>query len=91
MKGITLMGSPATIDFPKVRDMGKGGRDPIGKQINFRASGDLQSRLDDTAETLGLDVSALVRMILTENLHVYEARAAEVKSRNPGTKRKREG
>lgn len=64
------------------------GRQPVGKQINFRAPPDLQSRLEDTAETLGLDVSALVRLVLTESLHPYESRAAEVRSRNPGPKKK---
>jgi hypothetical protein len=60
-----------------------------GKQVNFRSSSELQARLDRTAEALGLDVSSLIRLVLVENLHQYEARAEQVLSRMPASTTKR--
>lgn len=52
----------------------------VSKQVNFRATGDLLPRLEDTAEGLGLDVSNLVRMILNENLSAYERRVEQIRA-----------
>jgi predicted HicB family RNase H-like nuclease len=69
--------------------MGGGkGRSSIGKQFNFRAPTELQERLEATALALGLDISALVRLVLMENLHTYEQRAEEVRSHRPQPKTK---
>lgn len=45
------------------------------RQVNFRASPELLSRLETAALGLGLDVSNFVRMVLLENLTAYEKRA----------------
>lgn len=55
-----------------------------GHQVAFRAPADLYAELDDISGTLGLDMSNLVRMILIENLHVYRAKADEVRRKKEG-------
>lgn len=50
-----------------------------GKAFSFRASPDLTSRLEDVAGGLNLDISNLVRMILTENLAPYERRVRQLR------------
>lgn len=62
--------------------MGRG-RPSVGRQINFRAPPDLEERLKDTGEALGLDISALVRLILTKHIHIYEAEAEAVRASRP--------
>ena len=49
-----------------------------GRPINFRAPVDLATRLDRVGEKLGLDASNLVRMILYENLPIYEKRVRQL-------------
>lgn len=63
--------------MPKDKPDG-GGRPPVGRPVNFRASADLIGRLDRTAEILELDTSSLIRLILAENLAVYEKRAEQI-------------
>lgn len=49
-----------------------------GKQINFRASDELFARLERVANTFGVDMSNLVRLILHQNLKRYEDEAAQL-------------
>lgn len=61
------------------------GREPVGRQINFRAPDSVVQDLDFIANVLNLDVSALIRLILAENLHSYKARArALLEARDDG-------
>lgn len=53
-----------------------------GKQVNFRASEELYARLEALSSGLGLDISNLVRMVLMENLHAYEARLEGLRKRH---------
>lgn len=53
--------------------------EPAGRNINFRASPNLAARLDTVAEALNLDISNLVRMVLSEHLAEYEDRAAKLR------------
>lgn len=54
---------------------GSKGRPKIGsQQINTRVSLSLLRELEYVAEGLGLDVSSFIRMLITENIHVYRAR-----------------
>ena len=55
------------------------------RQVNFRFSEDLIARLEAVADTLDLDVSSLVRLVLAEHLSEYEKRADEVRRRRPPT------
>jgi predicted DNA-binding protein len=61
-----------------------GGRPPIGKQINVRVPPDLSERLDRVSVALALDVSAFIRMVLAENLAVYERRAEQIERDRKG-------
>ncbi len=54
-----------------------------GKAINFRAPKRLAERLEHVADALGLDVSNLIRMVLSENLAEYEQRAEEALRTSP--------
>jgi hypothetical protein len=45
--------------------------------VRFRASPELQGRLEAVAQGLELSTAELVRMILTEHLDHYERRVAE--------------
>jgi CBS-domain-containing membrane protein len=51
-----------------------------GRQVNFRASDELYSRLERISGVLGVDLSNLVRLILHENLPAYERRAAQLEA-----------
>lgn len=51
-----------------------------GKQINFRASQSLAERLERTAGILGLDVSNLVRLMLSKHLREYELEADQIQA-----------
>lgn len=52
---------------------------PTGpRQVNFRPSDALYRRLERVARTFEIDVSNLVRMVLTESLHSYEQRAQAI-------------
>jgi hypothetical protein len=53
-----------------------------GRQVNFRAQEDLFARLNAVGKALGLDMSNLVRMILYEQLAVYEARVAQIQGKS---------
>lgn len=55
--------------------------DASGRSINFRADAELAASLDDVAHVLKLDVSNLVRMIISENIYIYQMRAQEALSR----------
>lgn len=52
---------------------------PKPRQYNVRLSPLQSARIDATAEALGLDPPQLVRMIVAEHLHEYEARAARIR------------
>lgn len=70
---------------PTGRDpMARAGKKPTEKpaeerQINIRCGPRLYARLADVADALGLDVAPLVRMVLTEQLAIYERRAEKTK------------
>jgi hypothetical protein len=49
-----------------------------GRPISFRASQKLADRLDFIAEWLELDVSNLVRLVLSKHLHEYEEQAKAI-------------
>lgn len=49
-----------------------------GGQVNFKASSGLMRRLQAVAAGLGLDMANLCRMIVTENLRIYEDRVRRV-------------
>jgi hypothetical protein len=64
---------------PVAKTKSDGGRPPIGKPVNFRASDELIDVLEEIADGLSLDVSAVVRLILSENLGKYRERAADAR------------
>lgn len=47
------------------------GRPSIGKQVNVRIPPDLMADLEVIAKDSGLDISAVIRMILTQNRGGY--------------------
>jgi hypothetical protein len=53
-------------------------------QINFKPSPELMRRLVAVSRGLEVDMANLVRMILRENLYIYERRAKEAES-GPGS------
>ena len=53
--------------------------DDGSRTVAFRSPAELSKRLDEVAEALGLDVSNLVRMVLHENLYIYEQRVKEMR------------
>jgi hypothetical protein len=62
--------------MPSKRGRPKGTQE--GSQIAFRLKKELADRLEHAAEALGLDVSNLLRLMLSEKLAEYEARARRV-------------
>jgi len=62
----------------------------LPKQVNFKPSPRLMERLVETAKALELDLANLARMIISENLYIYERRAKEAQ-RGPGAVSVREG
>jgi len=68
-------------------DMGKKIPDDdkeLPKQVNFKPSTRLMERLVAVAKALEVDMANLARMIISENLYIYERRAKEA-HRGPGT------
>lgn len=57
------------------------GRPTIGKQVNVRLPDELLQNLEYIGEALGLDLSNVIRMMLTEQQHVYLTRAREAKQK----------
>jgi hypothetical protein len=55
------------------------------RQINIRCGPRLAARLQAVAEGLGLDLAPLVRMVLTEQLPIYERRVERLKHGEPPT------
>lgn len=55
------------------------------KQYAVRLPQPFVPRVEDVAETLGLDEAVLLRMIVVENLPAYERRAERVKAGLPPT------
>lgn len=53
------------------------------KQIAVRVPKSLNGRLEDTADGLGLDVSSLVRMLLTAHLPHYERWVERIRRGEP--------
>ena len=49
------------------------------QQMNIRVAGAIYKRIEKTAETLGLDPTNFVRMLIMENLAAYEERAERVR------------
>jgi hypothetical protein len=68
------MGGKPSGGQPSEKDAGR-----RGKQVNFRASDELFARLERVSDSLGLDLSNFVRMVLMENLPSYEERAAAIR------------
>lgn len=57
----------------------RGGKKPVGsRQVAFRVPDALWTRLEGVADRLGLDVSNFLRMMLIEQIGVYERRAERV-------------
>lgn len=52
-------------------------------QVNVGLTPALAKRVRETAETLHLDGANLLRMIIAEHLHEYEARAQKVRDAAP--------
>ena len=50
-----------------------------GRQVNFRASDELYDQLERLARGFGLDISSFVRLVLHENLAVYETRFEQMR------------
>lgn len=48
-------------------------------QVNFRADAELWARIQEVCAGLGLDVANLARMVIHENLHIYEERVAQIR------------
>ena len=55
-----------------------------GDQVAFRAYGGMKGDLERIAAALGLDVSNLVRMIIRENLYIYERRVEQIEKQRRG-------
>lgn len=73
---------PVTRDYtaPQGLDMGKK-KTPSGdliKQVNIRFPDPVYARIEKIAETLGLDLSNFLRMVINENLAAYERRAQRI-------------
>jgi hypothetical protein len=60
------------------------GRTPIGKQVNVRIPPDLLSDLQFVADDASLDISAVIRMILSQNVEVYVRQIRDRKQRQEG-------
>jgi predicted DNA-binding protein len=54
------------------------------KQINVRFPADLAERLENTSETLGMDASSLLRMLVIEHLAEYEERGRRARGEEGG-------
>lgn len=57
-----------------------GGRPSAGEPFNFRAPGDLIRRIKRIAVEYAVDPSAMVRIILAENIATYEKKAEQMRS-----------
>lgn len=55
-----------------------------GKQVAFRAPDEMHERLEFVSAGLGVDMSNLLRMIVSENLHRYVRRVEELKKEQGG-------
>lgn len=77
--GVRTVGKKRSDDAAGSQPAGAPSASQTGRQINFRAPGDLCDRLDRVADTLALDTSSLIRMILAEHLAGYERRAEQVR------------
>lgn len=69
---------------PVARKKTAGDLSSAGKQVSLRMPQSLNQRLEAVAEALGLDVSGLVRMVLSENLAPYERRAEQIRQDRNG-------
>lgn len=67
---------PPDSDPPQPR----AGRPKIGDPVNVRIPPNLMSRMKRVEDVLGLDHSTLIRLVLTEQLHIYEQRARAVEA-----------
>lgn len=52
---------------------------PDRKQYNVGVDLDTAKRIDETAETLGLDGVNFLRMLIRENIGRYEKRASQIR------------
>ncbi len=48
------------------------------RQLAFRVPGSMAGRVEKVAARLGLDLSNFLRMLLVENLAIYERRADKI-------------
>jgi hypothetical protein len=66
------------------------GRRTHGRPFNIRFPTELLDRLGECARDLGLDVSSLVRLMLNEQLPLYEERAGQARRTRDQSKASRE-
>lgn len=59
----------------------KGSKKQDDMQVTFRLAADLHARVKAAAEGMSLDISSLLRLLIRENLPVYEERAEEIRRR----------
>lgn len=57
--------------------------DDVGGQVNFKANQRLWNRLESISRVLGIDMANLARMIISENISIYEERARRVEDATP--------
>lgn len=76
--------SPVHGTKPVARKKNAGELSSAGKQLSLRIPQSLVQRLEVTSVALGLDVSGLIRMVLSENLAPYERRAEQVRQDRDG-------
>lgn len=69
------------VELSVAKERGSRGRPPIGKQFGVRLPSGLLADLEYIGETLGNDVSSVIRTILTENVSRYLMQAHEVRER----------
>lgn len=65
------------------KDHGKRGRPSMGRQVNVRIPDSLMADLETISGGMGLDISDVIRMILTENRQEYLDRLEIKKKRKP--------
>jgi hypothetical protein len=82
MNGVAM---PHTFETqPVARKKNAGELSSAGKQVSLRMPQSLNQRLEAVADALGVDVSNLVRMVLSENLAPYERRAEQIRQDRNG-------
>jgi hypothetical protein len=73
-----LVSAVAVAKKPEKKDSPK--PPPLTRQVNVRFPEDIAERLEDAAAMLGVDSSNLLRMIVIENLPIYEERGRKARN-----------